>query len=391
MHDAFRKSKVCIVTGSRADYGLFHWLMRDIQADLSLSLQVAVTGMHLAPEYGETWKVIEADGFSIDAKVETQLASDTAIGVSKSIGLGIIGFADAYQRLSPDLVVVLGDRYEMYAAAQAAYFAKIPIAHIAGGDVTEGAFDEAIRHSITKMAWLHFVTNSDSARRVQQLGEAKARIFNVGSPGIDTLLRADLLSREQLEVNLGIELKERIFLATFHPTTLEDVQTPNEQIRVFCEALAHWLDGSTSIICTKPNADSGGRVITQHLEDFTKRTQDFHLFESLGQQRYLSLMKLCDLVVGNSSSGLYEAPSFHKPVVNIGDRQKGRLAAESIINAACESNAITQAITKALTLDCSEIMNPYGDGKASEQMLQVIKSFQPSQYKIQKKFHDLLF
>jgi UDP-hydrolysing UDP-N-acetyl-D-glucosamine 2-epimerase len=380
--------KICIVTGSRADYGLFYWLMQDIKSDPDLQLQVTVTGMHLAPEYGETWRIIEQDGFSIDAKVETQLASDTAVGVAKTVGLGLIGFADTFQQLLPDLVILLGDRYEMYAAAQAAYFARIPIAHIAGGDVTEGAFDEAIRHSITKMSALHFVTNSDSARRVEQLGESPDRIFNVGSPGIDTLLRAQRLSLHELESSLGVAFNRRIFLVTFHPTTL-DTQTPQAQVEELCTALKLWLDGTTSIVCTKPNADAGGRVIASRLEAFANEAENFHLFESLGQLRYLSLMALCDVVIGNSSSGLYEAPSFQKPVVNIGDRQKGRLAANSVIQVDCKAEAISEAINQALTIDCSMTVNPYGDGTASNRILDTIKNTDLSTTITQKHFYDL--
>lgn len=383
-----KQQTICIVTGSRADYGLFYWLMKDIQADPTLNLQITVTGMHLSPKHGDTWQILEEDGFNIDAKVETQLSSDTVVGVAKTVGLGVIGFADVFQRLLPDLVMVLGDRYEMYAATQAAYFARIPIAHIAGGDLTEGAFDEAIRHSITKMSWLHFVTNSDSAQRVKQLGESPDRIFTVGSPGIDTLRRARLLDRSELEASLGISLKKRIFLVTFHPTTL-DPQPPQAQATELCAALKAVMDDSTSIVCTKPNADTGGHIIEAELEAFCSHNEYCHLVDSLGQSRYLSLMSICDVVIGNSSSGLYEAPSFQKPVVNIGDRQKGRLSAPSVIHTVCHQDLIIQAIEQAITLDCSQVTNPYGDGNASQQLLAILKEYNLPKCTVQKQFYDL--
>lgn len=380
--------KICLVTGSRADYGLLYWLMQDIRADVDCRLQLAVTGMHLSPEFGQTWRVIEQDGFDIDARVETLISSDTPVGVAKSVGLGVIGFADAFQSLRPDVVVLLGDRYEIFAAAQAAYLARIPIAHIAGGDVTEGAFDEAIRHSITKMAQMHFVTNPDAAQRVRQLGEAPERVFEVGSPGIDGIRRIRLLNRLELENALDVQFKRRNFLVTFHPVTLAS-QPAEVQLEALLQALETFLDGDTRIVFTRPNADTGGRAIIRRLDEFAATHMDASVFTSLGQQRYLSLAILADVVVGNSSSGLYEVPSLKRPTVNVGDRQKGRLAAASVLHCPAETVAIVESIRKALTLDCTQVVNPYGDGDASRRILAELKHMPHADQLLMKHFHDL--
>lgn len=380
--------KVCIVSGSRADYGLLYWLMRDIQDDPDCELQVAVTGMHLSPEFGHTWKLIEHDGFNIDARVESLLSSDTATGIAKAVGLGVIGFADAYQQLKPDVVVLLGDRYEIFAAAQAAYLAGIPIAHIAGGDVTEGAFDEAIRHGITKMAHLHFVTNESAARRVRQLGEAPEHVYVVGSPGIDYIRRARLMGRDELEEALGVQLAHRNFLVTFHPVTLSP-QPVEEQIDALFRGLEAFLDGDTHIVFTRPNSDTGGRAIIRRLDEFVASHDQTSVFTSLGQVRYLSLSALVDVVIGNSSSGLYEIPSLKRPSVNVGDRQKGRLAAASVVHCAAEPAAIIAAIRRALATDCSNVVNPYGDGNASPRILAAIKGMPSREKLLMKHFHDL--
>lgn len=380
--------KICVVTGSRADYGLLYWLMHDIRADVDCRLQLAVTGMHLSPEFGQTWRVIEEDGFDIDARVETLISSDTPVGVAKSVGLGVIGFADAYQRLRPDVVLLLGDRYEIFAAAQAAYLARIPIAHIAGGDVTEGAFDEAIRHGITKMAQMHFVTNPEAARRVRQLGEAPERVFEVGSPGIDAIRRIRLLNRIELENTLDVQFKRCNFLVTFHPVTLAS-QPAEVQLEALLQAVETFLDGDTHIVFTRPNADTGGRAIIRRLDEFAATHVDTSVFTSLGQQRYLSLVALVDVVVGNSSSGLYEVPSLKRPTVNVGDRQKGRLAAASVLHCPAETAAIVESIRQALTLDCTQVANPYGDGDASRRILVELKRMPPADQLLMKHFHDL--
>lgn len=379
--------RICVVTGSRAEYGLLYWVMKGIQAAAGLDLQLVVTGMHLAPEFGSTYRVIEADGFVIDAKVEMLLASDTPVGIAKSIGLGVSGLAEVFERLRPDVVVLLGDRFEILAAAQAALVARIPVAHIAGGDTTEGAFDEAIRHSITKMAHLHFVTNEDALRRVRQLGEAPENIHLVGSPGLDHIKRLALLDRGELGRQLGHEFRPRNLLVTYHPETLE-AQPVEQQFRELLLALDRLGDG-VGLFLTSPNADPGGKALLPMMEAFTASHRNAKAFTSLGQLRYLSLMSQVDAVVGNSSSGLYEAPSFRKPTVNIGDRQRGRLQAESVLNCPPLADAIEQAIQAAFVLDCRKVVNPYGDGDSSPRIVDVLKTVPDPRALLKKHFFEV--
>lgn len=382
------KRKICVITGSRAEYGLLYWLMKEIQEDLDLELQIIATGMHLSPEFGLTYRVIEDDGFNINAKVEILLSSDTAVGVAKSLGLGVVGFAEAFDRLQPDILVLLGDRFDILAAAEAALIARIPIAHIGGGDTTEGSFDESIRHSITKMSHLHFVTSDVAARRVRQLGENPAYIYNLGSPGIDQIKRLKLLDREELETVLGFEFKEKNLLITFHPVTL-DLQPTAEQFQQLLDALRK-LGVEVGLIFTKSNSDPEGRVINRMIDDFVMRYSNTSSHISMGQLLYLSVIAQVDAVVGNSSSGLYEVPSFKKPTVNIGDRQKGRVQATSVINCRPQFEAILRAISTALHIDCSETINPYGDGNASSGILKRIKQQMSNpQLLIKKRFFDL--
>ena len=382
------KRKICVVTGSRAEYGLLYWLMKEIQNDSDLKLQLVVTGMHLSPEFGLTYTAIEADGFNIDAKVEMLLSSDTPVGIAKSMGLGIIGFADTLDCLKPDILVLLGDRYEILAAAQAAMVARIPMAHIAGGDVTEGAFDEAIRHSITKMAHMHFVTNEVSATRVRQLGENPEYIFNVGSPGVDFIKRMKLLDRRELEEDLNFKFHEKNLLVTFHPVTLDE-QSTEYQFQELLTALDN-LDIHIGIIFTKPNSDTNGRAIIRLIDGYVATHANARAYTSLGQVRYLSAMSQVDVVVGNSSSGLYEAPSFAKPTVNIGDRQKGRLQAASVINCGPEVKEIENSILKALASDCSGVINPYGDGNSSVLIKEYLKQIVKPANLLKKHFFDLV-
>lgn len=379
------KRRICVVTGSRAEYGLLYWLMKSIREDSALELQLVVTGMHLSPEFGSTYRVIEDDGFTIDAKVEMLLSSDTPVGIAKSIGLGVAGCAEALDRLRPDILVLLGDRFEIYAAAQAALIARIPIAHIAGGDTTEGAFDEAIRHSITKMSHLHFVTNEVSAQRVRQMGEAVEHVYNVGNPGLDQIRHLKLLGRDDLEQELGFELKPRNLLVTFHPVTLE-MQSAHVQFQELLIALARF-GTDTGIIFTKPNADTGGKALIQMIDEFVARHHNMKAYTSLGQLRYLSVLSHVDAIVGNSSSGLYEAPSFKKPTVNIGDRQKGRLQAASVINCPPLADEIVRAISAAFELDCSGVANPYGAGNSSPQIISILKSTTDLHSLLKKHFH----
>lgn len=381
------KRKICIVTGSRAEYGLLSVVMKEIQRESAFTLQVVVTGMHLSPEFGLTYTVVEQDGFAIDAKVEMLLSSDTPVGIAKSIGVGVSGFADAFDVLKPDLLVLLGDRFEILAAAQAALVARIPLAHIAGGDTTEGAFDEAIRHSITKMAHLHFVTNNAAARRVRQLGENPEHIYTVGSPGIDQIKRIKLLDKEELEKELEFPFKRRNLLVTFHPVTL-DAQPAGTQFQELLNAL-DGLGNDVGVIFTKPNADTDGRAIVGMIDKYTAARHHAKAFTSLGQLRYLSTVAHVDAVVGNSSSGLYEVPSFQKPTVNIGDRQKGRLQASSVINCRPESADIARAINEAFTKDCSNALNPYGNGDSARKIVAALKAIPNYNMLLKKPFFDM--
>jgi UDP-hydrolysing UDP-N-acetyl-D-glucosamine 2-epimerase len=379
------RRRICVVTGSRAEYGLLYWVLRSLQAAPDVELQVAVTGAHLSAAHGHTVDAIEKDGFPIAARVDLELGDDSPAGIAKSMGLGVAGFGEAFARLAPDILVLIGDRYEILAAAQAAMVANIPMAHIAGGDTSEGAFDEAIRHGITKMAHVHFVTNADAARRVRQLGEDPASVHLVGSPGLDTLVRAELLDRAALEQSLGRKLRARNFLITFHPVTLEP-EGSRAQMQALLDALES-LGPDVGLFFTRPNADTGGRELAALLDGWVARHPNAAAFDSLGQLRYLSLMRAVDAVVGNSSSGLYEAPSLKKPTVDIGDRQSGRLAAKSVVRCEPTVAAIREAIDAALALDCRDVVNPYGDGHSAERISGVLRSLQNPRGLLKKRFH----
>lgn len=382
--------KVCIVTGSRAEYGLLKGVIAGVRDAPELSLQLAVTGMHLSPEFGLTWREIEADGFRIDERVEMLLSSDSAAGTAKSTGLGLIGFADAFDRLKPDLVVLLGDRFEILAAATAALFAGIPVAHIHGGETTEGAYDEAIRHSITKMAQLHFVAAEPYRRRVIQLGEAPERVFLVGALGVDAIRHVELLDRAALEESLDFPLGEKSLLVTFHPPTLEPGGAAT-QMNALLAALDS-LGGEVRLIFTLPNADTGGRELIRIIEAYVAERPNARAFASLGQRRYFSCLALVDGVVGNSSSGLIEAPSFRIGTVNIGDRQAGRLRGASVIDCAPQQEAIEAALTRLLSADfrngLNAVQNPYDQGGAAEAILQVLRAH-PLDGIVRKSFHDI--
>ncbi len=381
--------KVCVVTGSRADYGLLRWVIEGIRDSSKLHLQLVTSGMHLSPEFGLTWREIEADGFVIDRRVETLLSSDTPVGIAKSMGLGMIGFADTYAELEPDLVLVLGDRYEIFAAAAAAMTACIPIAHLHGGETTEGAIDEAIRHSITKMSHLHFVSTEEYRHRVIQLGELPAHVFLVGGLGIDSILRLPLLSQEELEESLELQFAKRNLLVTFHPVTLE-VGTAAEQMAELLAALDNLEE--TNLIFTMPNADTDGRILIRMVEDFVERHTNAYAFTSLGQLRYLSCLQYVDGVVGNSSSGLAEVPSFKKGTVNIGDRQKGRARAASVIDCEPECASIGAAIdhlySREFQSSLADVRNPYGSGGGSQMIVDVIESISVESL-VKKPFFDL--
>jgi len=383
--------KICVVTGTRAEYGLLRWVMEGIRESDQLELQVIATGMHLSPEFGLTYREIEADGFKIDRKVEMLLSADTPSSISKSMGIAMIGFADALEQLKPNLVLLLGDRYEIFAAAAAAMIAKIPIAHLHGGETTEGASDEAIRHSITKMAHLHFVAAEDYRKRVIQLGEHPDRVFLVGGLGIENIMRLPLLNRQELEQALDFPLGKRNLLVTFHPVTLEQ-ETSAPQMQGLLQALT--LQQDTHLIFTMPNADTDGRVLFKMIEDFVKEQPETRkAFTSLGQLRYLSCLRHVNAVVGNSSSGLAEAPSFRIGTINIGDRQRGRLKAKSVID--CEPNqqsiqkAFERLYSNAFQEQLASVRNPYGEGGASEKIVRVLEKL-PFEDILKKKFYDLL-
>jgi GDP/UDP-N,N'-diacetylbacillosamine 2-epimerase (hydrolysing) len=381
--------KICVITGTRAEYGLLRWVMQGIKDDPELTLQIIATGMHLSPEFGLTYRNIEQDGFQIDRKVEMLTSSDTAVGIAKSMGLGLIGFADVLNELKPDLIVVLGDRFEIFSAVSAALVARIPVAHLHGGELTEGAFDDAIRHSITKMSHLHFVAAEEYRQRVIQLGEQPDHVFLVGGLGIDNIKRLKLLDREELEASIDLRLGPKNLLITFHPVTLETA-TAAEQMAELLAALAEFED--TQLIFTMPNADNGGRVMIRMVEECVAQHTNARAYTSLGQLRYLSCVSNVDGVVGNSSSGLAEVPSFCKGTVNIGDRQRGRLQAESVINCEPTRKSIAGAINKLYSTDfqliLSKLANPYGDGGASEKVVEILKNHALCGM-IKKIFYDL--
>ncbi len=382
------KRKVAVFTGTRAEYGLLYWLMKDVEASHHLELQLIVSGTHLSPEFGETWRQVEEDGFSISAKVEMLLSSDTSVGVVKSMGLGTIGFADALDRLKPEVLVVLGDRFEALAIVQAALIMRIPVAHLHGGEITEGAYDDAIRHAISKMAYLHFVAAEPYRNRVIQMGEAPGRVFNVGAIGLDHLLRSPRMDLGELSHSLGFDLDSPFMLVTYHPVTMLE-EDPTRSFSALLEALDQFPEHR--IILTYPNADNGGRAIIPLLEAYAQAQPERVLaIPTLGFRRYLSAVSLAAVVVGNSSSGIIEVPAFGIPTVNIGARQQGRLAADSVLHCAADARAIESAIRKALTKGFAELskhaINPYGQGNASQSIVNVLERFDGIPH---KTFHDL--
>lgn len=383
--------KICVVSGCRADYGLLYWLLKLLQADPLVNLQLLITGAHLSPEFGMTYRAIESDGFEIHEKVEMLLSSDTPTAVAKSMGLAMIGICEAFDRLKPDLIVVLGDRYEMLAAAQAAMMACIPIAHIHGGEITEGAIDDVIRHALTKLAHLHFAAAEPYRQRVIQLGEHPDRVFNVGAPGLDNIFKLNFLEREDLERHLNLCFGDQLFLVTYHPATL-DPRDPSEPMAELLKALEQFP--SASIVFTGSNADPRSRIINVMVQEFlTSRPGKAVAVTSLGQLHYLSLLKHADCVIGNSSSGIIEAPALGVPTVNIGNRQRGRLRSASVIDSEESANQISKSIRQALTLEfrnCTELrVTPFGDGNASEKIKSVLVSHQLDGL-ISKRFFDVV-
>jgi GDP/UDP-N,N'-diacetylbacillosamine 2-epimerase (hydrolysing) len=367
--------KICVVTGTRAEYGLLRWVMQGIKDDPDLTLQIVATGMHLSPEFGLTYREIEENGFKIDRKIEMLLSSDTPVGISKSMALGLIGFSEVYSELQPDLIVILGDRFEIFAAASAALVARIPVAHIHGGEATEGLIDEAIRHSITKMAHLHFVATEEYRQRVIQLGEQPNRVFLVGGLGVDSIKRFKLLDRVELQDSIDFKFNSKNLLITYHPVTLEKSSARN-QMEELLSALAELKD--TGLIFTLPNADTGGRELIEAIQNFVSHNPNARSYISLGQLRYLSCVVQVDGVVGNSSSGLMEVPSLKKGTVNIGDRQRGRVQAGSVINCEPTRKSISAALNSLYSSEfqssLQQVTNPYGEGQASQKIVAIIKT-----------------
>ncbi len=383
------KKKICVITGTRAEYGLLSSLMKAIRSEDDLQLQVIVTGMHLSPEFGLTYREIENDGIFIDRKIEMLLSSDSPVGISKSIGLAMMGFADAFSQLEPELVVVLGDRFETFAAATAAMVARIPIAHLHGGETTAGVIDEALRHSITKMAHLHFTATTEYKRRVVQLGESPERVFNVGAIGVTNIGNIDLVDRGTLQKELDFDFGVKNLLVTFHPVTLE-TRTAALQFAELLAVCAELQD--TCLLFTKPNADTEGRGLIKMLDNFVAQRSDYcKAFTSLGQTLYLSSLQFVDGVVGNSSSGLIEAPSFHIGTVNIGDRQKGRVKAGSVIDCKPDRESIGEAIKTLYSSSfqdrLAKVNNPYQGKKTVDKIINVLKEY-PLEGILKKEFND---
>ena len=384
--------RIGIMTGTRAEYGLLKPLMQEINKDNDLELYLIVSGMHLSPEFGMTYQEIEEDGFEINAKVEMLLSSDSPAGISKSIGLGVIGFADEFQRADLDMLILLGDRYEALSAAICALVMRIPIAHLHGGELTEGAIDEGIRHSITKMSYLHFTSTEQYRNRVIQLGENPERVFYVGALGVENIKKINLMTKEELERSIHFEIDENTVIVTYHPVTLEN-NTVEEQFLNLLEVLDR--NPKIRMIFTKANADTNGRIVNELIDKYTAQNSERACaFVSLGQKRYLSALKYCRIVIGNSSSGIIEAPSFGKPIINIGDRQKGRICADSVINCGYTQQEIQQAMETALTKEfenkASNCRNPYEKENTAANIISVIKDYLLNdKIKLKKGFYDI--
>lgn len=379
--------QICVATGSRAEYGLLKPLMEEVDRNPIWELQVLVTGTHLSPEFGLTYRQIEKDGFPVSQKVEMLLSSDTPHGIIKSMGLGMIGYADALGHLKPDLLIILGDRYEMLSLASAALIFRIPIAHLHGGEITEGAYDDSIRHAITKLSSLHFTAAESFRQRVIQLGECPETVFNVGAIGIDNIKKMKLLKKEELEEALNINFLKFNYQVTFHPETLSNL-TAAAQFAELLKAIGHQED--SFVVFTKANADTDGRIINLMIDEYVSKNKNTSaVFDTLGTQKFLSLVKICDAIIGNSSSGIIEAPSLGTITINIGDRQKGRLRADSIIDCDADAFHISQAINQTKTIDHTQIFkSPYGDGQATNQIIDIIKSVDVANL-LPKTFYNL--
>ena len=383
--------KIVIVTATRAEYGLLAPIIKKFMNEPDMDIRVAVTGAHLSPEFGMTVKEIESDGIPIDKKIEILMSSDTPVAISKSMGLALISFAEYFEESKPDALMLLGDRYETLAVACAAMNARIPIIHLYGGEATEGAIDEAVRNAITKMSFLHFTSTEEYKHRVIQMGEAPDRVFCVGAMGVENAKNVKLLSKKELEKEIGFSLGDKYAVLTFHPVTLES-NTAESQTNELLQAIIKVPD--INFLCTKANADADGRIINKLIEKYAEEYPNIHLVDSLGAKRYLSALSHSEFVIGNSSSGIVEVPSFKIPTINIGDRQLGRIQAESIINCEPQENRIFEAIKKAMSKEFKDrldnIKNPYGDGNTSVKILDIIKDFFTNEKIVLKKnFYDI--
>lgn len=385
------KKTICVVTATRAEYGLLKPLIFKLKEDKDINLKVVVTGMHLSPEFGFTYKEIMNDNIEIDERIEILMSSDTNVGVCKSMAMAIISFSEYFNRIKPDMLVILGDRYEMFSIASVATVLNIPIAHLHGGEITEGLYDDAFRHSITKMSYIHFTSCEEYRKRVIQLGEKPDRVFNVGAIGLDIIKNIKLLSLNELEESIDFKLDKKFGIVTFHPVTLEN-GTAEKQ----CNELLRALDNFNNMkfIITKANSDTDGRIINKLIEEYASRNKERILVvSSLGQLRYLSAMKYSSVIIGNSSSGIIETPSFKVPTVNIGSRQKGRIKARSVIDCEVKKDEIILAINKALDLkflqSIKDIENPYGDGESSEKIIVNLKKCINNRIDLKKEFYNL--
>ena len=377
--------KISVVTSTRADYGILKPLISKLDSSDKYQLQLIVTGSHLSKKRGYTIDAIRQDGIPIGSEIDILTDSSSEVDITRSMGLAISKFGEVIDQLDPELFFVLGDRFEIMCAAQAAMILGKPIAHIAGGDVTEGAYDDAIRHSITKMSHLHFTTNKESADRVRQLGENPEHIYNVGSLGIEMIMNTEIMDKAELEENLNFKFNNKNFLITYHPET---VGGENNNFSEFLQALEHF-DNDTNFIFTYPNIDKGGDEIIKQIDQFVEKVPNAFAFQSLGQLRYYSMISYCDVVVGNSSSGLYEVPTFKKPTVNIGDRQKGRPQASSVVQTDTDKQSIIDGISKSLSLDCNDTQNPYGDGKTVHLIMNALNNFNNFKELTKKSFFKL--
>ena len=384
---------LCILTATRAEYGLLYPIMKKMSMEPNIDVKVVVTGAHLSPEFGLTVREIEADGIKIDKKIEILMSSDTPVAISKSMGLAMISFSEYFSESKPDALMVLGDRYETLAVCCVAMNARIPIIHLHGGETTEGAVDEAVRHAITKMSYLHFTSTEPYRKRVIQLGEAPERVYAVGAMGVENALTTPLLTKKELEQSLGVCLGDRYAVGTFHPVTLEN-QSAEQQAMQLIQAICEFPD--CMFLFTKANADSNGRVINEILEKASREHNNVILFDSLGMKRYLSAVKGASFVIGNSSSGLIEVPAFHIPTINIGDRQKGRIKGDTVIDCEPEKGSIVEAIRRAMDeeflRDIQNCQNPYGDENTSDRIVKITRDFlMEEQRNLKKKFYDVEF